>query len=99
MKTQKRMNSILERFKRRQVKQPEASQPAIVEKFSPKRERTIPPHIVACKVCEGKGVKDGEACPPVQRFGARHRVVRGNNVCVGLRAGRRHIITEPWAAL
>lgn len=42
MKTQKRMNSILERFKRRQVKQPEASQPAIVEKFSPKRERTIP---------------------------------------------------------
>lgn len=70
MKTQKRMNSILERFKRRQVKQPEASQPAIVEKFSPKRERTIPPHIVACKVCEGKGTKEGATCPQCKGSGA-----------------------------
>lgn len=57
------------KIQRRQVKQPEASQPAIVEKFSPKRERTIPPHIVACKVCEGKGVKDGEACPQCKGSG------------------------------
>ena len=69
MKTQKRMNSILERFKRRQVKQPEASQPAIVEKFSPKRERTIPPHIVAGKVCEGKGTKEGATCPQCKGSG------------------------------
>lgn len=54
MKNQKRMNSILDRFKRKQTKQPAVSQPASVEP-SPKRERTIPPHIVACKVCEGKG--------------------------------------------
>lgn len=62
MKNQKRMNSILDRFKRKQTKQPAVSQPASVEP-SPKRERTIPPHIVACKVCEGKGMKDGVVCP------------------------------------
>lgn len=62
------MNSILERFKKKQVKQPEASRPASVEP-SPKRERTIPPHIVACKVCEGKGAKDGKVCPQCKGSG------------------------------
>ena len=68
MKTQKRMNSILDRFKRKQAKQPAVSQPASVEP-SPKRERTIPPHIVACKVCEGKGMIDGGACPQCKGSG------------------------------
>lgn len=66
------MNSILDRFKRKQAKQPAVSQPASVEP-SPKRERTIPPHIVACKVCEGKGMKDGVACP--QRKGSGRVIV------------------------
>ena len=59
------MKNILGRFKRTQVKQP---QPASVEP-SPKRERTIPPHIVACKVCEGKGMKDGAVCPQCKGSG------------------------------
>lgn len=62
------MNNILERFRRKQAKQPEAPKPARVEP-SPKRERTIPPHIVACKVCEGKGVEDGETCPQCKGSG------------------------------
>lgn len=62
------MNSILDRFKRKQSKQPAVSQPASVEP-SPKRERTIPPHIVACKVCEGKGMKDGAVCPQCKGSG------------------------------
>ena len=76
MKTQKRMNSILDRFKRKQAKQPAVSQPASVEP-SPKRERTIPPHIVACKVCEGKGMKDGVACPQCKGSGHNtDRIIR-----------------------
>ena len=51
------MNSILEKFKRKQAKQPAAPQPTSV--LRTKHERTIPPHIVACKVCRGKGTKDG----------------------------------------
>lgn len=27
-----------------------------------KREKTIPPHIVACKICEGTGKLDGKVC-------------------------------------
>ena len=68
MKTQKPMNSILDRFKRKQTKQPAVSQPASVEP-SPKRERTIPPHIVVCKVCEGKGMKNGAVCPQCKGSG------------------------------
>lgn len=56
------MNGILERFRRRQVKRQQES-PA------PKREKTIPPHIVTCKVCEGKGKKDGAACPQCKGSG------------------------------
>lgn len=32
--------------------------------------------------------------PAVQRFRACDRIVRGNNVCIGLYAGRRHIRVE-----
>nr|DAO49683.1 MAG TPA: chaperone protein [Caudoviricetes sp.] len=64
------MNSILERFRRKQVKRrPESQQPAGMESPAPKREKTIPPHIVACKVCEGKGVKDGAVCPQCKGSG------------------------------
>ncbi len=61
------MNSILERFKRKQAKQPVAPQPASV--LRTKHERTIPPHIVACKVCGGKGTKDGAICPQCKGSG------------------------------
>ncbi|RLT71270.1 molecular chaperone DnaJ [Parabacteroides sp. CH2-D42-20] len=27
-----------------------------------KRTRTIPPHVVACKVCDGRGIIDGHIC-------------------------------------
>ena len=64
------MNSILERFRRKQVKgQPKSQQPAGMESPAPKREKTIPPHIVACKVCEGKGVKDDAVCPQYKGSG------------------------------
>ncbi len=57
------MNNILERFRRKQQKhQPEAQQPTDTKVSVPKREKTIPPHIVACKVCEGKGMKEGAIC-------------------------------------
>ena len=45
------MNSILNRLKRK------ADQPNKTDELLPKRERMIPPHIVVCKVCEGKGRK------------------------------------------
>lgn len=64
------MNNLLERFRRKQSQQqPEAQRPAHVETPAPKRERTIPPHIVACKVCEGKGMNDGAACPQCKGSG------------------------------
>lgn len=34
-----------------------------VRKAVTRREKTIPPRIVACKVCEGRGVTDGSTCP------------------------------------
>ena len=34
-----------------------------------KRERTIPPQIVACKVCGGKGIKEGTICPQCKGSG------------------------------
>lgn len=64
------MNNIFQRFSRKQVKrQSESQQPAGMESPAPKREKTIPPHIVACKVCEGKGVKDGAVCPQCKGSG------------------------------
>lgn len=64
------MNSILERFRRKQLKrQPEALNPAAAEIPVSRRERTIPPHIVACKVCGGRGVTGGEICPQCKGSG------------------------------
>lgn len=64
------MNNILERFRRKQPgRLPEAQRPTPAETFAPKRERTIPPHIVACKVCEGRGTKDGATCPQCKGSG------------------------------
>lgn len=68
MKQIKTMNSLFERFKKKQVV-PKPEQPAGAECPAPKRERRIPPHIVACKVCEGKGMKDGTACPQCKGSG------------------------------
>ena len=51
------MNSILNRFKRK------ADRPNKTDGLLPKREKTIPPHIVVCKVCEGIGTKTGMVCP------------------------------------
>lgn len=61
------MSSILERFKRKQIKQPAVSQPDCV--LRTKHERTIPPHIVACKICGGKGTRDGATCPQCKGSG------------------------------
>lgn len=64
------MSNILERFRRKQQKrQPEAQQPTDAKVSVPKREKTIPPHIVACKVCEGKGMKEGAICPQCKGSG------------------------------
>lgn len=64
------MNNILERFRRKQQKRHlNAQQPISAEITVPKREKTIPPHIVACKVCEGKGTKDGDICPQCKGSG------------------------------
>ena len=58
------MNNILERIRRKQQSQRSKSQqPTTVEIPAPKREKTIPPHIVVCKVCEGKGMNEGVTCP------------------------------------
>lgn len=58
--------NILNKFRRKQPRQPKAAEP---EELLPKRERTIPPHIVACKVCGGTGVKDGATCPQCKGSG------------------------------
>lgn len=64
------MNNILERFRRKQQKrQLEAQQLTDTKVSVPKREKTIPPHIVACKVCEGKGMKEGAICPQCKGSG------------------------------
>ena len=57
------MNSILNRLKRK------AERPNKRCKLLPKRERMIPPHIVVCKVCEGKGTKEGATCPQCKGSG------------------------------
>lgn len=53
------MNSILNRLKRK------ADRPNKTDELLPKRERMIPPHIVVCKVCEGKGDERGRDLPAV----------------------------------
>lgn len=64
------MNNILERFRRKQQKhRSEAQRSTGAKILVPKREKTIPPHIVACKVCEGKGTKDGDTCPQCKGSG------------------------------
>lgn len=50
------MNNILSRFRQKKV----AEEP---DYRNIKREKTIPPHVVVCKVCEGTGMKDGCTCP------------------------------------
>ncbi len=57
------MNSILNRLKRK------ADRPNKTDELLPKREKTIPPHIVVCKVCEGKGTKEGATCPQCKGSG------------------------------
>lgn len=57
------MSNILNKFRRKPV------EPAKTESPAPKREKTIPPHIVACKVCEGKGRKEGAICPQCKGSG------------------------------
>lgn len=57
------MNSILNRLKRK------ADRPNKTDELLPKRERMIPPHIVVCKVCEGKGTKEGATCPQCKGSG------------------------------
>lgn len=47
------MGNILDRFR----KPKETQEPKGV-----KRTKTIPPHVVACKVCEGSGSIDGHIC-------------------------------------
>lgn len=54
------MNSILNRLKRK------ADRPNKTDELLPKREKTIPPHIVVCKVCEGKGTKEGATARSVK---------------------------------
>lgn len=80
IKTEKTMNNLFDKFKK-QRRHPAAQEP------EPTHERTIPPHIVACRVCGGKGETDGTICPPMPRFGARHRVARSKDVCNGICAG------------
>lgn len=64
------MNNILERFRRKQQKKrSETLQSPSTESLAPKREKVIPPHIVACKVCEGKGMRDDELCPQCKGSG------------------------------
>lgn len=57
------MNSFLSKFKRK------ANQPNKTDELLPKREKTIPPHIVVCKVCEGKGTEEGVTCPQCKGSG------------------------------
>lgn len=60
------MNNLFDRFKKkREFRQSE--QPRQPECLAPKREKKIPPHIVACKVCEGE--KDGTTCPQCKGSG------------------------------
>ena len=56
------MNNLFEKFKK-QRRCPAAKEP------EPTHERTIPPHIVACRVCGGKGETDGTVCTQCQGSG------------------------------
>ena len=57
------MSNLLERYRRRMFRE-KADKPETRAKAEPepKRVKSIPPHIVACKVCGGYGMKDGETC-------------------------------------
>lgn len=57
------MNNILNKFRRKPTESTKVESPAS------KREKTIPPHIAACKVCEGEGMKDGATCPQCKGSG------------------------------
>lgn len=47
------MGNILDRFRKpKETKEPQGI----------KRTKTIPPHVVACKACEGSGGMDGHIC-------------------------------------
>lgn len=60
--TCKQMDSILNRFKK-------ADRPDKTDGLLLKRKKLIPPHIVVCKVCEGKGTKEGITCPQCKGSG------------------------------
>ncbi len=62
IKTKKTMNNLFDKFKK-QRRRPAPQEP------EPTHERTIPPHIVACRVCGGKGETDGTVCPQCQGSG------------------------------
>ncbi|MBU9059499.1 MULTISPECIES: hypothetical protein [Parabacteroides] len=62
------MNNLLERIRKKQQKQPAEAQGANGMDLL-LRKKTIPPHIVACKVCGGKGTKDGATCPQCKGSG------------------------------
>lgn len=61
------MNDLLSRIRMKRWIQKRESAPR--QHPNPKREKTIPPHIVACKLCGGKGMKEGEECPQCQGSG------------------------------
>lgn len=51
------MTNVLKKMLGRKAK-PES----VEKKPEPTSERTIPPHVVACKVCSGTGLVEGETC-------------------------------------
>lgn len=51
------MTNVLKKMLGRKAK----SEP-VEKKPEPTNERTIPPHVVACKVCSGTGLVEGETC-------------------------------------
>lgn len=57
------MSNILNKFRRKPAEPVKTESPAL------KREKTIPPHIVVCKVREGKGRKEGTICPQCKGTG------------------------------
>ena len=84
IKTKKAMNNLFDKFKK-QRHRPAPQEP------EPTHERTIPPHIVACRVCGGKGETDGTVCPQCQGSG---RVARSKDFCNGIRAGNQSKIIK-----
>ena len=55
------MNNLFDKFKKQRRPAPQEPEPT--------HERTIPPHIVVCRVCGGKGETDGTVCPQCQGSG------------------------------